>query len=63
LDGQRKRLHVQEVTVKFDPEGDNVNVLLDGWFLLYENSAKDNVTIAPVRVYVKGDVAAKLIEP
>lgn len=63
LDGQRQRLHAQAVVVKFNPDGTDVDVLVDGWFMLYANSAKDVAPSPPQRVYVKGHVAAKLLSP
>jgi hypothetical protein len=61
LDGQRRRLHPQDVTARFESNGAKIDVILSGWFLVYETNATEPSFAAPRRIYVRGRFAASLI--
>jgi hypothetical protein len=54
LDGQRQRLHPQQVTAQFSRQGDKVNVHLSGWFSYYDSAQTDRSFGPPKRVRVEG---------
>jgi hypothetical protein len=60
LDGQSRRLHPQDVTVRFQPHGRRVTVDLSGWFLLYQSTAVEGSFTPPQRVFVHGELDAAL---
>jgi hypothetical protein len=61
LDGQRHRLHPQDVEARFQQQGEKVMVRLSGWFLLYESSGSER-SAPPRRVYVQGNLAATVVK-
>jgi hypothetical protein len=54
LDGQRQRLHPQQVTAQFSKQGDKVIVQLSGWFSYYDSSLTDRSFGPPKRIRVDG---------
>jgi hypothetical protein len=54
LEGQRLRLHPQDVTARFQQDGDKVIVDLSGWFLLYDSTVNDRPFAQQRRVLVQG---------
>jgi hypothetical protein len=58
LDGQRQRLHPQDVGARFQRDGDRITVMLSGFFLLYQNTPSERSFVPPRRVYVQGRLEA-----
>lgn len=62
LDGQRRRLHPQDVVAQFQRQGPKVAVTVRGWFLLYDTDHGDRPFALPQRVFVQGRLLAAVPE-
>jgi hypothetical protein len=60
LDGQRTRLHPQDVLISFAREGDRILVDVKGMFFEYQSPDTARPTSAPPRVLVEGRLLANV---